>query len=287
MQGLLLVDKPKGWTSFDVVNYVRKIVTNSMKEEHEARGFCMEMHRTEDASNGANRINDTKKRVAQASDKAVRFKTSGAASSAGGQGWRCKCRVKVGHTGTLDPMATGLLVLCIGKEYTKKVPQLIKHDKSYVAEITFGVGSTTGDAEGELEQDNDMPQRTKTELDKVLPSFIGTIKQTPPSYSAVKVDGKRAYELARAGKTPEIQPRNVNVHDIYVSDFDWPKATVICHVGSGTYIRVLAEDIGKALGTKAYLSFLRRTVVDTWSVDQAVEMDKLSEQTIRENLLAL
>jgi tRNA pseudouridine55 synthase len=231
MQGLLLVDKPKGWTSFDVVNYVRKI-------------------------------------VARAEDKKPR-------------------NVKVGHTGTLDPAATGLLVLCVGREYTKKVPSLIKHDKSYVAEITFGASSTTGDVEGVIEQDSHMPVCTKTDMDNVLPNFIGTIQQTPPSYSAVKVNGKRAYELAREGKTPDIQPREITIHDIYTQSFNWPTATITCHVGSGTYIRVLAEDIGKALGTTAYLSGLRRTVVDTWSVDQAVQVDDLSEEVIRENLLAL
>lgn len=229
MKGLLLIDKPKGWTSFDVVNYVRKI-------------------------------------VATAEGKKPRS-------------------IKVGHTGTLDPMATGLLVLCVGKEYTKKVPILIKHDKTYVSEVTFGAKSTTGDAEGDIVLDESPVVRDKSNLNAVIPSFMGVIKQTPPAYSAVKVDGKRAYELAREGKEVVISEREVIVHDIYVQSFDWPKVTLVCHVGSGTYIRVLAEDIGKALGTNGYLSALRRTVVDTWSVDQALTIEELSAESIRDNLL--
>jgi len=231
LQGSLLVDKPEGWTSFDVVNHVRKI-------------------------------------VAKAEGKKPR-------------------NIKVGHTGTLDPAATGLLVLCVGREYTKKVPLLIKHDKTYQAEITFGASSTTGDKEGDIVQSSSGQVRSKQDLDRVLPQFIGQVKQTPPAYSAVKVNGKRAYDLARKGETPDIKPRTINIHDIYVNEFKWPVVDVTCHVGSGTYIRVLAEDIGKALGTEAYLSGLRRTVVDTWTIEQAVQVDSLNEEVIKENLLAI
>jgi tRNA pseudouridine55 synthase len=229
MEGILLIDKPEGWTSFDVVNYVRKIVA---------------------------RVEGKKPR-----------------------------NIKVGHTGTLDPMATGLLVLCVGKTYTKKVPILIKHDKTYIAEITFGAKSTTGDAEGTILPDSTMTECTIADFNAVTPSFIGNIQQKPPAYSAVKVNGKRAYELAREGKEVVTKEREVTVHDLYVQSFDWPKVKLVCHVGSGTYIRVLAEDIGKALGTNGYLSALRRTVVDTWSVDQALTIDEVSEESIRDNLL--
>ena len=231
LEGLLLVDKPEGWTSFDVVNYVRKIVAKS--EGKKPRN------------------------------------------------------IKVGHTGTLDPAATGLLVLCVGREYTKKVPTLIKHDKTYQAEITFGASSTTGDKEGSILHSSVSQVRSKEDLDRILPQFIGQVQQTPPSYSAVKVNGKRAYDLARKGETPDIKPRTITIHDIYTSGFKWPVVDITCHVGSGTYIRVLAEDIGKALGTDAYLSGLRRTVVDTWTIEQALQVDSLNEDVIKENLLVI
>ncbi len=230
MEGLLLIDKPKGWTSFDVVNFVRRIIASS--EGKKPR------------------------------------------------------QVKVGHTGTLDPMATGLLVLVIGKTYTKKVPELIKHDKTYEAEITFGVASTTGDAEGELISVDNAPVRNQKDVEAVLPQFIGAIEQTPPSYSAVMVNGKRAYELARKGETVDIASRTVKIFDITIESCTWPTVRIKTHVGSGTYIRVLAEDIAKALGTSGHLSRLRRTSVAQWSVDDAITPEELDAETIYQRLLA-
>ncbi len=229
MEGILLVDKPEGWTSFDVVNYVRKIVANYEGKKPRS--------------------------------------------------------VKVGHTGTLDPAATGLLVLCIGKNYTKRVPTLIKHDKTYEAEITLGSHSTTGDKDGEItKKDNQIIPEIDT-VNTALMNFTGTQKQTPPAFSAIKVNGKRAYDLARKGETVELQQRDITVHDLQLLSYDWPLLKLSCDVSSGTYIRVLAEDIAKTLGTVGYLSALRRTVVDTWSVEQALQIDSLTPQLIRDNLL--
>lgn len=233
MDGLLLIDKPKGWTSFDAVNYVRSIVA---------------------------RAEGTKPR-----------------------------KVKVGHTGTLDPMATGLLVLCIGR-YTKKVSELITHDKTYEAQIMFGARSTTGDAEGELDvviaytTQNNGP--TKKQLEHALMLFTGEIDQVPHKFSAIKVGGTRAYELARAGKEVKLQSRKVTVYSIDVLDYSWPVAHIRCKVSSGTYIRVLAEDIGAKLGVGAYLKGLRRTEVDVWNVQDAIDPKSITIDNIENLLLA-
>jgi len=228
IEGLLLVDKPKGWTSFDVVNYVRRIVAT---------------------------VEGKKPR-----------------------------NVKVGHTGTLDPAATGLLVLCIGK-YTKKVPELIRHDKTYAAEITFGATSTTGDGEGAINPYAGAKKQSRAEVEAVLENFIGEIEQMPPAYSALKVDGKRAYELARAGKEVKLQPRKIVIHSIELLEYDWPVATIRCSVSSGTNIRVLAEDIGRDIDVGAYLSGLRRTRVDKWRVEDACNPKELASENIVDKLL--
>lgn len=230
MQGLLLIDKPQSWTSFDAVAYVRAI-------------------------------------VARAEGKRSRS-------------------VKVGHIGTLDPMATGLLVLCVGKEYTRRVPTMIKHDKTYEAQVTLGSTSDTGDAEGVITESvvGDVPDRERVET--ALRGFCGEIEQTPPAYSAIKVNGKRAYELARAGKPVVMQPRRVMVHAIDCLQYEWPVIEMTCHVGSGTYIRSLAEDIGSELGVGAHLSGLRRTKIAQWHVNDASSPKTISVDNIADKLLA-
>lgn len=213
MQGILLVDKPAGWTSFDIVNYVRKM-------------------------------------VAQAEGKKPK-------------------QVKVGHTGTLDPFATGLLVLLIGKEYTKKAANLSKQDKTYEVTMRLGQMSTTGDPEGTIEAVSDTDPGVEA-LQEALRRFRGQIEQVPPAFSAVKIDGQRAYKLARAGKAVKIEPRRVTINRLALVDYSYPEVILAADVSSGTYIRSLVEDIGKNLGTGAYTIGLRRTKVGDFSLAEAV-----------------
>ena len=173
-------------------------------------------------------------------------------------------RVKVGHTGTLDPFATGLLILLAGKA-TKKAPELTKKDKVYEATIRLGATSSTGDPEGEItETGAKLP--TREEIEAVLPQFRGEIQQTPPAFSAIKVNGQRAYKLARAGKDVEIPSRTVTIYELEIMGYDAPLLKIRAHVSSGTYIRTLAEDLGKALGCGAYCTELRRTKIADYDI---------------------
>ena len=173
-------------------------------------------------------------------------------------------KVKVGHTGTLDPFATGLLILLAGKA-TKKAPELTKKDKVYEATIRLGATSSTGDPEGEIaETGAKLP--TREEIEAVLPQFRGEIQQTPPAFSAIKVNGQRAYKLARAGKEVEIPSRTVTIYELEIMGYDAPLLKIRTHVSSGTYIRTLAEDLGKALGCGAYCTELRRTKIADYDI---------------------
>jgi len=173
-------------------------------------------------------------------------------------------KVKVGHTGTLDPFATGLLILLAGKA-TKKAPELTKKDKVYEATIRLGATSTTGDPEGEIaETGATIP--TREEIEAVLPQFRGEIQQTPPAFSAIKINGQRAYKLARAGKDVEIPSRTVTIYELEITDYEAPILKIRTHVSSGTYIRTLAEDLGKALGCGAYCTELRRTKIADYDI---------------------
>lgn len=180
-------------------------------------------------------------------------------------------KVKVGHTGTLDPFATGLMIIVVGKE-CKNAGMYSKLDKVYEATVTLGKTSTTGDPEGELTIVSDK-QPSRDEVEQVLRTFVGTIMQRPPIYSAIKVNGERAYKLAREGRPVEVPERQVIVHSIELIDYSYPQLTIRAHVGSGTYIRTLAEDIGSALGTGAYCTQLRRTQIDKWSIDEAQTLE--------------
>ncbi len=212
MQGILLVDKPSGWTSFDVVNFVRKHV--AAKEGKKPKN------------------------------------------------------VKCGHTGTLDPLATGLLVLLIGKNYTRRAPELTKLDKTYEVTMTLGQTSTTGDEEGAKTAVSDTVPGREAVLG-ALDASQGHIMQVPPAFSAIKINGQKAYDLARAGKAPELEARPVTIHRLELTGYDYPLVHFTADVGSGTYIRSLAEDLGKVLGTGAYMSALRRTRVGQFSLNDA------------------
>lgn len=225
MDGVLLVDKPVGWTSHDVVAKVR----NMLKKET-------------------------------------------------GQ------KVKVGHSGTLDPFATGLLVLLVGG-YTKKAAEFSKLDKTYEAEIILGSTSSTGDPEGEIKKTYNGERIAYNEIEKVLEGFVGEIEQIPHRFSAIKIDGQRAYKLARAGKEVNLEPRKITVYSIQLKDYSYPKLKIVAEVSSGTYIRSLSEDIGQKLDTGAYLSSLRRTKVGKFDLGNSLKVESLHLTDIEKCLL--
>lgn len=223
----LLIDKPAGWTSFDVVAKLR----SALRAHYTATG-----------------VKPTKRQL------------------------------RVGHGGTLDPFATGLLIVLVG-EACKNAGQYLKLDKTYEFTARLGEHSTTGDTEGEIEPvSNTIP--TEKALREALEAFTGQIMQQPPAYSAVKVNGQRAYALARAGKAVEIPKRPVTINKLELLSYDYPYVLCRCDVGSGTYIRTLVEDIGSRLGTGAYCSELRRTRIGAYRVDDAKEPEAQAKTLI-------
>ncbi|HRC28363.1 MAG TPA: tRNA pseudouridine(55) synthase TruB [Candidatus Saccharimonas sp.] len=209
--GIILVDKPAGMTSFGVVARIRRVLSQ------------------------------------QAGKK-----------------------VKVGHTGTLDPFATGLMILVTGAE-CRNAGTYTKLDKVYEATFTLGQVSTTGDPEGEM-TDVSAEQPARERVEQALQQFTGEIQQRPPIFSAIKINGQRAYKLARDGKEVEIPERQVEVFSLEVLNYSYPELTIRTHVSSGTYIRSLGVDIGAALGTGAYCTQLRRTRIAEWDVADAQQL---------------
>lgn len=186
-------------------------------------------------------------------------------------------KVKVGHTGTLDPFATGLLILLANKS-TKLSNQFLKLDKWYEATICLGKTSTTGDPEGEIIEQNTEKVPTLEEVKAVVNQFVGQITQTVPAYSAVKINGQRAYQLARRGEAVSMPTRQIEIYVIEILSYNYPELIIRTHVSSGTYIRTLGEDIGKALGVGAYLTALRRTQIGDYQIKNAVKLsDFMSE----------
>ncbi|QWD86511.1 tRNA pseudouridine(55) synthase TruB [Polynucleobacter paludilacus] len=188
---------------------------------------------------------------------------------------------KAGHTGTLDPMATGLLPICLG-EATKYSQDLLDADKTYIAKVQFGSRTDTGDAEGQIVETFDLPifadqTAIQKALDQVLHQFTGAIKQVPPMYSALKRDGKPLYEYARAGVELERTPREIIIHRIRWTDIQWPQATLEVSCSKGTYIRVLAEEIGAALHCGAHLIGLRRTEVGHLNLEQSFTLESIQK----------
>ena len=175
-------------------------------------------------------------------------------------------KIKVGHTGTLDPFATGLLILMAGKA-TKKAMEFAKLDKVYEATIRLGATSSTGDPEGEIVVKSTTINYSRQRIEEVLQKFLGKIEQRPPMFSAIKIDGQRAYKLARAGKEVEMPTRTVEIYSIELIDYSAPFIKIRAHVSSGTYIRTLAEDIGKELGCGAYCTELRRTKIAEYDIN--------------------
>lgn len=251
---ILLIDKPAGMSSFGVVARVRRKLS-------EQAGFVM--------IKGKDGVERQKRK-----------------------------KVKVGHTGTLDPFATGLLIILTGKE-TKRANEFLKLDKEYIATIRLGATSTTGDIEGEIryfvacegrhcrDSSGQLETATRsnppdlelnchptlTDVKEVVQSFVGEIEQTVPAYSAVKINGQRAYKLAREGKEVEMPRRKVQIYEIEILHYEWPELEIRCKVSSGTYIRTLGEDIGKALGVGGYLTALRRTQVGKYRVEDAMTLE--------------
>ena len=191
---------------------------------------------------------------------------------------------KAGHTGTLDPFATGLLPLCFG-EATKFAQDLLEADKTYETLVHLGQSTDTGDTEGAVVATREV-NVTREQIEAVLARFRGPILQTPPMYSALKRDGKPLYEYARAGITLEREARPVTIHSLELLDYQAPflKLSVTC--SKGTYIRVLGEDIGNALGCGAHLNALRRTQVGTLTMAGVITLDALNEHAAPASLLA-
>ena len=176
-------------------------------------------------------------------------------------------KVKVGHTGTLDPFATGLMIIVTGR-MCRRAMEFTKLDKWYEAEIILGIESTTGDPEGELSRISGK-KPDKNEIKQVLQKFTGKIEQTPPAFSAVKVNGRRAYQLARAGKEVDIPKRIITIYALELIEYYYPVLKLRTHVSSGTYVRSLAADIGKELKTGAYCQNLRRIKIADYDVKNA------------------
>lgn len=241
--GILLINKESGWSSFDVVAKVRGTLRNSDQSP------VISDQQEQNTENGLQTTSSVKPKI------------------------------KVGHTGTLDPLATGLMIVVVGS-YCKRANEFSKLDKVYEVQMKLGEISTTGDEEG---------TKTKVKSEKfkeekiieTLKSFVGVTSQTPPAFSAIKIDGKRAYKLACEGKEVKIEPREITIYDIDLKKYDFPFVDFTVHVGSGTYVRSLVEDIGKKLGTGAYMSALTRTKVGKYNIEDAIKVEDVVPGKLR------
>lgn len=212
MNGVIIINKPKGYTSHDVVNIIRK---------------------------------------------ELKIK-------------------KVGHTGTLDPNATGVLPILVG-EATKISKYLIEHDKTYIAELKLGAKTTTGDSEGEIIEEKEVAELTENKIEMILKEFLGKQEQTPPIYSAIKVNGKKAYEYARSGQAIELEAREIEIHKINLISYENSIITFEVSCSKGTYIRTLCEDIAERLGTLGHMNNLTRTEVNNFTLERAVTIEEIKE----------
>ena len=221
MRGILLVNKRQGWTSFDAVNFCKRVFNTRV----------------------------------------------------------------VGHLGTLDPMATGVLAVTVGSA-TKLFDMFLNKTKTYVAEFTFGYSTDTLDAEGEIESRCDSIP-TIEQIKAVLPDFIGTIEQIPPKYSAKKINGKKAYDLARGGQEFELKPSKVTIHNLDILDYNDGVLKLEIQCGAGTYIRSLGRDIAVKLGTLATMTSLVRTELGGWNIEDCIDIKDNSNETIQAKLLPI
>jgi len=185
-------------------------------------------------------------------------------------------KLKLGHAGTLDPKATGVMVLCSGK-LTKQIDEIQADEKEYIALLKVGATTPSFDLETEEDAQFATDHITRETLENVLPSFVGAIEQIPPAYSAIKVDGKRSYKLARNGKEVELKAKMLVVKEIELLRFEMPEIELRIVCSKGTYIRALARDIGKALNSGAYLKGLIRTRIGEYSINQSLDLTELAD----------
>ncbi|MBL6944748.1 MAG: tRNA pseudouridine(55) synthase TruB [Bacteroidales bacterium] len=221
---MLLVDKPLGWTSFDVVNSIRSTIKRTYNIK----------------------------------------------------------KIKVGHAGTLDPLATGLLIVCTGK-FTKQIESFQGLEKVYVGSMFMGATTPSYDKETEVDQTFETENISKNLMLETTKQFIGEIEQTPPIYSAVKIDGKRAFEYARKDNDIKLKSRQVIIHEFQLLNFELPEVDFMVNCSKGTYIRSLVNDFGKALNNGAYMSSLRRTSIGDYSVSDAYSVEELKESIISQS----
>jgi len=184
----------------------------------------------------------------------------------------------IGHTGTLDPFATGLLIVAIGREATKKIDTFLKLDKTYEATMQLGATTDTQDVTGIITKTPNPTNPSETDIGEALTHFTGPISQIPPMFSAKKINGKKLYELARAGQTIERKPNQVTIHQLLVTSYQLlnHQLSFTVHCSSGTYIRTLAHDIGQCLGTGAYLTQLRRTKIGNHDIKDAITINQIT-----------
>lgn len=180
---------------------------------------------------------------------------------------------RVGHAGTLDPLAEGILVVAVGRDETRKLHEAVGADKEYIATVHFGATSVTDDSEGPITENPGAAEFSRESLDAEIAKQVGDIKQVPPVYSAVHVGGERSYDLARSGRAVYLGERDVTIFSAELLDYEWPNATIRYVTGPGVYIRSLARDLGTALGTGSYMSGLVRTRVGVFTRDVARKID--------------
>lgn len=228
LEGILLVDKPKGWTSFDVVAYIRKLI---------AEKYLIK-----------------------------------------------PIKIKVGHTGTLDPLATGLLVILIGKKYTKIAPKLSGLKKEYSVEVKLGYRSKSYDIDSTLEKVSKLqPQEDKVK--EALFNFLGETLQTPPIYSAKKINGQRAYKMARAGQEVKLNDQKIKVYSITNFKYKYPKISFKMLVSSGTYIRSIVNDLGLVLEVGAVMTNLKRTKVGEFKLSEAINLKNVAYNLLEKQII--
>ena len=179
---------------------------------------------------------------------------------------------RVGHAGTLDPFAEGVLIVAIGREYTRKLGTFLKQDKNYQAIIRLGAESDTGDLTGKIVETPDPLRPTKKQIQIILKNFMGEIEQVPPIFSAIKIGGRKAYELARKGIIPNLKPRLIKIYSLKILKYRWPYLEIETKVSSGTYIRTLAQDIGRTLKTGGYLEKLVRTKIGLFNIKKSLKL---------------
>jgi tRNA pseudouridine55 synthase len=193
---------------------------------------------------------------------------------------------KIGHAGTLDPLATGLLIVCSGKN-TKKIDGIMGTEKEYTGTIIIGYTTASYDLESEPVFKGDISNITQKDIYQTLPSFLGSINQIPPAHSAIKVNGKRAYEEARQGNEVNLKARTVFIRSFEITRIELPEIDFKIRCSKGTYIRSIANDFGKVLGCGGYLSKLRRTAIGTFRVEDALQLDDLADYYKQANAAAL